>query len=190
MFFDMVRDRGHGLSDGRQPLGLHHRAVVSRILDGQSGLMGDGHHQVQVVLAELGGAPLADELLGTGRRVDVDHADHVVAPLHGDANRLADAELQDADRRVPALVLARVAGNDPLVLLQHVVDDRLGDRHPVVRSHLLTGAADFGNERLFHRVHEHDAAAVGLDPFENVVHDPLQQLVDVRRLADRQRGSI
>ena len=40
------------------------------------------------------------------------------------------------------------------------------------------------------RVHEHDAAAVGLDPLEDQLHDPLQQLVDVQRVADGQRRAV
>ena len=50
---DVVRQGGDGLADGRQPLGLHHRLVVARLLDGQGRLVGDGDGQGQVVLGEF-----------------------------------------------------------------------------------------------------------------------------------------
>ena len=40
------------------------------------------------------------------------------------------------------------------------------------------------------RVHQHDAPPVGLDPLENQFHDPLQELIDVERMADGQGGTI
>ena len=49
----MVRQRGDGLADGRQALGLDHRLVVARLLDRQGRLVGDGDGQRQVVLGEL-----------------------------------------------------------------------------------------------------------------------------------------
>ena len=62
--FDVMRERGDGLADGRQSFGLHHGGIVSRVFDGQRGLMGDGDHQLQMFLVELVGAALLDELLG------------------------------------------------------------------------------------------------------------------------------
>ena len=135
-------------------------------------------------------AALADDLLGRGRGVDVNHADHVVAALHGHAHRLADAHLQDAGRRVPAVVLAGVAGEHAFVPLQHVIEDRLADGDLLVGGHALAGAAHLGLELLGLRIDEHDAAAVGLDPFENQFHDPLQQLIDVQRVADGQGRAV
>ena len=40
------------------------------------------------------------------------------------------------------------------------------------------------------RIHQHDAAAVGLDPLEDQLHDPLQELIDVERVADGQRRAV
>ena len=57
-------------------------------------------------------------------------------------------------------------------------------------SDALAGAAHLRLQLLRLRVHEHDAAAVGLDPLEDQLHDPLQQLVDVQRVADRQGRAV
>ena len=47
-----------------------------------------------------------------------------------------------------------------------------------------------GTSWLGLRVLEHDAAAVGVDPLEDHVHDPRQQLVDVERVADGQGRAV
>ena len=39
-------------------------------------------------------------------------------------------------------------------------------------------------------IDEHDAAAVGFDPLEDQLHDAVQQLIDVERVADGQRRAI
>ena len=54
----------------------------------------------------------------------------------------------------------------------------------------LARAADLGLQPLLHRVQEHDATAVRLDPLENQLHDAVEQLVDVQRVAHRQRRAI
>ena len=50
--------------------------------------------------------------------------------------------------------------------------------------------ADLGGELPRFEILQHDAAAVGFDPVEDHVHDPRQQLVDVHRVAHRQRRAI
>ena len=185
-----MRERGDGLPDGGQPLGLDHGRVVAGVFDGQGRLVADGDHQLQVVFGELVGAALLDALLGAGRGVDVDHADHVVAALHGHANRLADAHLHDAAGGIPAVVLPGVAGQHAFVPLDHVVENRLADGDFLVGADALASAADLGLQQFCRRVHQHDAAAVGLDPLEDQLHDPLQQLVDVQRVADGQRRAV
>ena len=145
---DVVRERGDGLPDGRQPLGLDHRRVVAGVFDGERGLVPDGDHQLQVVLGEFRRAALLDHLLRRGRGVDVDRADHVVAALHRHADRLADAHLQDAAGRVPAVVEPGVARDHAFVLLDHVVEDRLADVDFVVVLDALPRAPHAGLERL------------------------------------------
>ena len=112
---DVVRERGDRLADGRQTFGLHHRLVVGRVFDRERRLMGDGDHQLEMLLRELVGRALLQDALRRERRVDVDHADDVVAALHRHANRLADAQLQNAFGGVPAVVVAGVAGEHAFV---------------------------------------------------------------------------
>ena len=50
--------------------------------------------------------------------------------------------------------------------------------------------ADLGPQLFRLLVHQHDAAPIRLDPLEDQFHDPIQQLVDVQRVADRQRRAI
>ena len=110
--------------------------------------------------------------------------------MHGNADRLADPHPHDARRRVPAVVLAGVAGQHALVLLHHVVQDRLGNGDLLLGADALAGAADLGGQLLGVRVQEHHAAAVGLDPLEDQIHDPLQELVDVQRVAHGQGRAV
>ena len=79
------------------------------------------------------------------RGVDVDHADHVVAALHRHADRLADAHLQDARGRVPAVVVAGVAGEHAFVALDDVIENRLADRDPLVGWQRPAVAAHLGH---------------------------------------------
>lgn len=51
-------------------------------------------------------------------------------------------------------------------------------------------AADAGFERLRLRIQEQEAAAIGVNPLKDQVHDPPQKLVDVQRMADRQGGAV
>lgn len=39
-------------------------------------------------------------------------------------------------------------------------------------------------------VEQHDAAAIGFDPFEDQLHDAIEQLVDIERMAYRQGRAI
>ncbi len=113
--------------------------------------------------------------------------------MHGDADRLADAELDDALRRVPALVLLGVAGEHAFLVLHDVVEDRAADVHVLGVARLAVGfavAADAGTKLAGLAIDEHDAAAVGLDPFEDQLHDAAQELVDVERVADGERRAI
>ncbi len=54
----------------------------------------------------------------------------------------------------------------------------------------LRSAPHFREQRLPIGVQQHDAAAIGLHPLENQIEDPLEQLVDVERVADRQRDPV
>ena len=57
----MVRQGGDRLADGGEALGLDHRLVVERVLDGEGGLVGDGDGQAEVVLGELTGRAAAGD---------------------------------------------------------------------------------------------------------------------------------
>ena len=188
---DVMREHGDGLAHGSQSFGLHHRRVVASVFHGQRRLMGDGDHQLQMFLGKLVlVSQLLDHALRRGRSVDIDHAHHVVATLHGHADRLADAHLHDAGRVVPALVLAGVAGQHSLVVLQDVVQDGLADRNLLARFEALPSVPHLGLKLLGLLVEQHDAAAVGLDPIEDQLHDAIEQLIDVERMADGQRRAV
>ena len=136
-----------------------------------------------------GAAPLED-LLGRSRGVDVDHAHHVVTALHRHANRLANAQFHDAGARAETIVLPGVAGEHALVPLDDKIEDRLADRDLVAAVGVVAGPPHAGIESPRVRIEEHDATPVGLDPLENQLHDAVQQLVDVQRMADRQGRAV
>ena len=83
-----------------------------------------------------------------------------------------------------------VAGQHPLVPIYHVVEDRLADGDLFAGANSLPRATHLGLQPLMHRVQQHDATAVGLDPLENQLHDPAQQPVDIQGVADRQGRAI
>ena len=176
--------------DGRQPLGLDHGRVVAGVLDGQGRLVADGDHQLQVVLGELVGPALLDQLLGRGRGVDVDGARPRRSGPAWARRSPRGRPSARCCRRAPAVVLPGVAGQHAFVPLDHVVEDRLADRDPLVGADALARAADLRLQRFGGRVQQHDAAAVGLDPLEDQFHDPVQQLVDVQRVADGQGRAV
>src|SRR5690606_6480721 len=114
---DVVREGGDGLAHGRQAFGLQQGGVIRRVFHGECRLVADGDHQLQVFLGEFVDVPLVRGAAGGGVGVDVDHPDDAVATLHGDGDRLAHAERDDAAGRVPTFVVAGVAGEHPLFVL-------------------------------------------------------------------------
>ncbi len=74
--------------------------------------------------------------------------------------------------------------------LHHVVEDRLADRDLFVGAMLFAIAAHLGSSCFVSGFEQHDAAAVGLDPFEDQLHDPSEQLVDIERVAHGQGRAI
>ena len=185
---DVVGERGDGLARGREPLRLHHRGVVGGVLDGEGRLVADRDHQLEVVVAE---PPLS--LVGRldqGRgRVDVDQPDGVVAAPHRHADRLPHPRAHHAVAGGEPVVLLGVAGQHALVVVEHVVEDRAADLHRGGVSRLAV-ATGLGPQFPALGIEQHDAAAVGFDPFEDELEDPAEKLVDVERVAHRQRRAI
>ena len=72
----------------------------------------------------------------------------------------------------------------PWPLLEHVVDDRPRDRHPLVGLGRAPPADGLGDE-LARLVLEQDRAPVGADRLEDQLEDLGQQRVDVEDVADR-----
>ena len=54
----------------------------------------------------------------------------------------------------------------------------------------LAVAAHLGQQLSGGRIDEHHAAAIGFDPIEDQPHDAIQQLIDVERMAHRQRRAV
>jgi len=144
--------------------------------------MADRDHQLEVLVGEAPWAALRHLRQGYGG-VDIQHADGPVTPLHRHADRFVDAGPEHAVAAAEALVVLGVAGQHPFGALDHVVEDRAADGHRAGGSRPAV-AARRGTQRARRRIEEHDAAPVGLDPFEHEVQDPRQQLVDVERVAD------
>ena len=140
-------------------------------------------------------AAVLDHLLGRRGRVDVDHADHVVASLHRHANRLADARLNNAGRRVPAVVLPGVAGQHALVALHHVVENRLADRDLLV-GRLLRRLRRRRVRRTLGSSFFVSGSTSMMQPRSASTHSKIRsmirckQLVDVQRVADRQGRAV
>ena len=187
---DVVREGGDRLADGRQPFGLDHGLVIGGVFHRQRCLVGDGDHELQVLLRKLVGRALLQNAVGRERGVDVDHADDVVASLHRHTDRLANGELQDALRGVEPVVVAGVGREHAFVVFDDIIENRLRNGDPLVGLHAAAVATDLGHELLRLRVLEHDAAAIGVDPFKDHVHDPRQQLVDVERVAHGQGRAV
>ena len=186
--FDVVRERGDGLAGGGEPLRLHHGRVVGGVFDGERSLMADRDHQLEVVVVESP-LPVFDRLDQRYGGVDVDHADGVVASAHRHADRLPHTGANHAVAAAEPVVFLGVAREHPLVPLQHVVEDRAADLH---RGGItgLPVAAGLGAEFAGRGIEEHDAAAVGFHPLEDQLQDAAEQLVDVERMADRERRPV
>ncbi len=122
---DVVRERGDGLPHGRQPLGLHHRGVVRVSSTARAAWWAMAIISFRCSSVNLLASLLHRPCVRRERSVDVDHADHVVAALHRHADRFAHAHLHDALGRVPAVILAGVAGQHAFVVFDHVVENRL-----------------------------------------------------------------
>ena len=71
-----------------------------------------------------------------------------------------------------------------------IVEDRLADRDAIVAAAPLAIVADPRDQLLAGRVDEHDATTVGFDPIENQPHDPVEQLVDIERVAHGQGRTV
>ena len=135
-------------------------------------------------------AALFEDLLGRSRGVDVDHADHVVTALHRHANRLANAQFHDVAAGLKRSSCRASLVSTPSfrrmtksrIVLLIVIRRRAGRR---------CGSAARGDRAAgLVRIEEHDATPVGLDPLENQLHDAVEQLVDVQRMADRQGRAV
>ena len=150
--------------------------------------MADGDHELQVLVAE---PPLA-RLQRLGQRhhcVDVHHAHGIVAALHRHADRLAHARAHHAVARRKAIVVLGVAREHTFAALEHVVENRAADGHRGG----VAGATIAAGLRLqlpCLGIEQHDAAAVGLDPFEHQLQDPAEQFVDVEGVAGGERRPI
>ena len=185
---DVVGEGGDGVADGRESLRLNHGGVVGGVLDREGGLVPDRNHELEVLVAEAA-LPGAERVGQRGRGVDIQDPDRAVAPPHRHADRLADAGPQDAVAGAEAVVILGVARQHPFAMVENVVEDRPADDHrgdvggtPVATGLRLQLAAV--------GVEEHDASAVGLDPLEDELEDPPEELVDVEGVADGQRRSV
>ena len=97
---DVVRERGDGLADGGEALGLHHLLVVIRIFDGQRRLVGDGNHKFEMLLREFVGRALLKNPLRRDRGVDVDDAVQVDRQVDEGAGGVARLD-HSADDQLP-----------------------------------------------------------------------------------------
>ena len=183
-----MRERGDRLADTRQPLRLHHRRIVGRVLHGQGGLVPDGDHQFEVLVGEPP-LPRFDRFRERHHRVDVHHAHGAVTALHRHADRLPHAGAEHAVARAEAVVVLCVAREHALAAIEHVVENRATDGHRRGVADLAV-AAGLGPQLLRLRIEQHHAAAIRLHPFEDQLQNTAEQLVDVERVADRQRRAI
>ena len=94
-----------------------------------------------------------------------------------------DSEFQRASSRA---LLVRT----PFLVLHDVIENRPADRDSLAGLDALAIAAGGGRQLVRFVINEHDAAAIGFDPFENQVDDAGQELVDIERVADGQSRAI
>ena len=90
------------------------------------------------------------------------------------------------DPRLASLV------STPSLCLQHIVENRAADFQAflLMIQTLAPVAADLGHEFGSLLILEHDATTIGFDPFEDQFHDPVQQLVDIQRVAHGQGRAV
>src|SRR5690606_12340577 len=68
--------------------------------------------------------------------------------------------------------------------------DGAADQYPLVVAHPLAIAADHRRKLIRLAVEQHDAAAVRFDPLEDQLHDAVEELLDIERVAHGQRRAI
>ena len=145
----MMGQRGDGLADGGQPLGLDLGVVKGRVLDGQPGLVANRDHERELVLRELAASSVLaahdNGQAAFGTDIGVEDSQGGVPPLDRYADRLANVVIDDRLRGAEPLVRRRVGGDHPLPLLEHVIDDRPRDRHPFVGLDGFAPADGLGN---------------------------------------------
>src|SRR5262249_52901160 len=128
---DVVGKGGDRLANGREPLGLDLVVIEDGVFDSQTGLVADCDHQHELVLAEPAAlAALCGGLAGedTSPDVGIEDTECGVPSLDRHADRLTYLVIDDGLRGSESLVGRRVGGDDPLALLEDVVDDRFRDR--------------------------------------------------------------
>jgi hypothetical protein len=91
---------------------------------------------------------------------------------------------------IPAIVVPRVARQYAFIALHDVIENRLTDGDSLVTGQPASVTTDFGHQLARLQVLEHDAAAIGIDPLEDHIHDSRQQLVDIERVAHRQSRAV
>src|SRR4051812_3559742 len=138
--------------------------------------MADGDHEPQMFLGELAIAAAGDGVAGRRVSIDVDDADNAVATLPRHADGFADAERHDRFRR-PTRVFAGVTGQNALLAVHDVVENRPADGEALGGVDSTSRAAGDGRELARFVIDEHDAAAIGLDPPENEVENAGDELV-------------
>src|SRR5207237_324400 len=148
-------------------------------------LVADGHRQGQVVFGELDRQAVAiDDVAGVGGRVEVDDAERLVPALHRYADRLADAEPDDALPGAEAAVLGGVGDQHALLLAEDVVRDGAAEGDAFRAGGGGAPANRLRLELVGGGVVQHDAAPVRPDRAEDQLHDPLEELVEVEDVAD------
>ena len=53
-----------------------------------------------------------------------------------------------------------------------------------------TIASHLGDKFVGFTIDQHDTATIGFNPLKNQLHNPLQELIDIQRVTDRQGGAI
>src|SRR5262249_16084096 len=141
---DVVRQRGNGLADRSQSFRLHQGLVITGLLDGEGSLVADGDGQRQVVLVEFRvDFGSMDDLMDAAARVQVDDAEQFVPALHRHADRLADAEADDALAALEAGVPSGIRDKNSLLFAQDVIHDGPADNDLLVTLRRIAPADGF-----------------------------------------------